>query len=74
MTDETSVPHRHRMSEERSNNRLFKIRNILNTIFLIGAVVGVAVYYFSNHAVGITIVLFAMVPKMVECCLRFFHK
>lgn len=54
------------------NNLL--IRNILNIIFMVGAIVGVSIYYFSDKTTGIYIVLGAMVFKMAECCLRFFRR
>lgn len=62
-------PKRHHSRSERSD-RFFKIRNILNIIFMIGVVVGVIVRYCHDKTMGIVIILVSMVFKMFECCLR----
>lgn len=62
-------PERHHSRGERSD-RFFMIRNILNIIFMIGAVVGVLVLYFHDKTIGTVIILVSMVFKMVECCFR----
>ncbi len=46
------------------------LRNILNIIFIIGAVVGMLCYFFKNEEIGIVIVLGAMAFKMCECVIR----
>lgn len=74
MCDQTNLPRHSRLHEEKPVDRFFKVRNILNIIFLIGAVIGVAAYYLYDHTVGIIIILASMVFKMVECCLRFSKK
>ena len=56
---------------DRSNDRFLKTRNWLNVIFIIFAVAGMAVYYFSNHTVGTIVIIVGMVFKFVECILRF---
>ena len=53
-----------------SNFNLLKLRNILNIIFMLGALVGLLVYFYSNHEVGIYIILGAISVKFVECALR----
>lgn len=70
METENSLPRHHRQ-EYKPRDRFFRIRNVLNIIFMLGAVVGVAVYLFGNRTVGTVIILAAMVFKIVECCLRF---
>jgi len=52
------------------DSRFFKIRNLLNLLFMLLAIVGVAVYALSSHTTGTVIVLVAMVFKFIECCLR----
>ncbi len=48
------------------------VRQWLNIIFMIGAIVGVLTYLFHTpQTVGIIIVLVSMVFKIVECALRF---
>ena len=65
---------RHRHLADKSRGRLFKVRNVLNIVFMLGAVIGMMVYALRDHTVGIIIVLAAMVFKITECCLRFIHR
>ena len=63
---------RHRQRESKQRDRFFKIRNMLNIIFMIGALVGMVFYFWSNRqTIGIIIILAAIVFKIIECCLRF---
>lgn len=68
MEEETYSRHRRPDVE---TDRHFKLRNILNIIFMIGAVVGMLVYFCSNHTIGTIIIMSAMIFKVAECCLRF---
>ncbi len=52
-------------------DRFFKIRNILNIIFIVGAVSGVLLYLYFNKTIGTIVILVAMVFKIIECILRF---
>lgn len=56
---------------DRSNDRYLKARNWLNVIFIVLAVAGMAVYYFSDHTVGTIVIIVGMAFKFVECILRF---
>lgn len=38
---------------------------------MIGAIVGMAVYFCTSHTTGTIIIMSAMVFKVAECCLRF---
>ncbi len=38
---------------------------------MIGALIGVAVFYWSDNTVGTIIILASMVFKIIECGLRF---
>ena len=63
---------RHRRGESDSSvDRFFKTRNILNSIFIIGAVIGMIVYFFAARNTGTIIIIGAMLFKVIECCLRF---
>lgn len=64
---------RHRNEQPQERDPLMKLRNVLNIIFMAGALVGVAVYILGNQTVGIYIVLGAMVFKLVESGIRIFH-
>lgn len=56
--------------EPRQHTRVDYIRQWLNIIFMLGAVVGVIVYLVSDHNTGIIIVLGSIVFKFIECVLR----
>ena len=56
---------------DRGNDRFLKHRNWLNIIFILGAVVGMAIYYFCNSTIGTIVIIVAMVFKFIECILRF---
>lgn len=64
--------HREEMQPQRED-KLFKLRNILNIIFMVGALAGIIIYFCHLHQPGIIVILIAMVFKMVESALRFFH-
>lgn len=58
----------HRREDDR--DRFFVLRNTLNILFMLGAVVGVAVYYKRSEQIGTYIILVSIVFKLVECCVR----
>lgn len=64
--EDTQVSH-HR----RSTPRFFALRNCLNIIFMLGAVAGVAIYFYSDTFTGTIVILVAMAFKIVECIFRF---
>lgn len=65
----------HKRGEENEaprNKTVFIIRQVLNIIFMIGAVIGAALYWFQpEQTLGILVVMTAMFFKMAECVLRF---
>ena len=63
------LEHRHRGEQETKDNHL-RLRNVLNIIFMLLAVIGVAIYYWSDHTTGTFILLVAVVFKIVESALR----
>lgn len=67
------IHRRHEEAEEETpRGTVFIIRQVLNIIFMIGAVVGVALYWFQPEpTTGILVVMTAMFFKMAECVLRF---
>lgn len=62
-------PPRHRRREPQED-KYFKIRNILNIIFMLGAVVGMAVFYFGTRTTGTIIIITAIAFKVIECFFR----
>ncbi|MCQ2255101.1 MAG: hypothetical protein MJZ29_06350 [Bacteroidaceae bacterium] len=63
-----------RRDEESLRKKYFVIRNVLNTIFVVGAIIGVALYIFKSETTGTYVILGSMVFKMAECCFRFLGK
>lgn len=53
--------------------RFFAVRNILNIIFIILCIVGMALFFYANKEVGGTILIAAVVVKLAECVLRIIH-
>lgn len=70
--------HRHHSKPEEPQDIVFKIRQILNWIFIILGIAGgllyaYGVWYRSNERIefmGIIVVIIAVVVKMSECMLR----
>lgn len=50
------------------------IRNWLNFIFIIGAIIGMLIYYKGNQTTGIYIILGSMIIKFTESALRMIKK
>ena len=66
----TSIPRRHR-GETQPQKRFLRLRNWLNIIFMLGAIIGMLTYTFAGQLIGTIIIICAMLFKVVECCLRF---
>jgi len=64
----------HKNPEEIKKDKFFKIRNILNIIFMIGAVVGMGFYFFGNRTIGTIIIIIAIVIKLTESSIRLTHR
>ena len=62
----------HRMHRQERKDRFLYIRQWLNIIFMLGAVIGVIAYFLADlTTTGTIIILVAMVFKIIECILRF---
>lgn len=61
-----SYAHRHK----RADDQYFRLRNLLNIIFMLGAIAGVAVYMTADRTAGTIVILVAMLFKIVECVFR----
>ncbi len=68
--ESTSIPRRHR-GETQPQKRFLRLRNWLNIIFMLGAIIGMLTYTFTGQLIGTIIIICAMLFKVVECCLRF---
>lgn len=54
------------------HDKVFIIRQILNIVFIIGAITGAILYWVQPEPiVGILVIMTAMFFKMAECVLRF---
>ena len=51
-----------------------QLRNVLNLIFMIVAVVGVIIYLRGDNMKGTIVILIAMCFKMAEASMRMFNK
>lgn len=49
---------------------IFKLRNILNIIFILGAIFGMIYYFFIDDYIGTFIILGAMAFKITETSIR----
>lgn len=68
-----TAPRHHLKKFEYEKGRFFKVRNILNIIFIIGAIAGLVWYFTGDKDIAIMIILGAMTFKIVETSLRFLH-
>lgn len=46
------------------------LRNILNTIFIIGALIGMSLFYLGHKETGTYIIIVAMAFKFIEVVVR----
>ena len=68
-------PPHHRQPLHNNKSERSMIRQVLNIIFMIGAIVGLIFYFaMDNQQTGIIIILVSMVFKFAESALRLFHK
>jgi hypothetical protein len=51
-----------------------QIRNLLNLIFMIMAVIGVIIYLMKDRMTGTYVILIAMCFKIAESSMRMFNK
>lgn len=64
-TDE-QAPRRHRKPQD----RMLRLRNVLNILFMLGAVVGVIYVMKIDRTTGLYIIFGAMALKFVESAIR----
>lgn len=70
-TEEASERRSHHTRPQDGHGRYFVVRQILNLLFMVIALVGVGLYLWWNEMGGIIIVIIAMAFKMAECVLRY---
>ena len=69
-----NIRRRHHRNDDKPHKSNLKLRNWLNIIFMVGAIIGMIFYFFADRTTGIIIILASMIFKMVESALRFFNK
>ncbi len=62
-----------RYDNSNGRGRFFKVRNTLNIVFLIGAVIGLYFYFFDSEETGKVIILASIFIKFIERILRIFR-
>ena len=62
--------YRSRLDEDEKQDKYLMLRQILNIIFMLGAVAGVLLYFYQNKTIGTIVIVVAMFFKMVECVFR----
>ena len=64
--------YRRRRGEDEDNgeDKYRMLRQILNILFMLGAVVGVIVYFYYGRDLGTIIILVSMAFKLAECVFR----
>ena len=67
----TTTERTHRRDARHSSNMM--LRQWLNIIFMVGALIGVIIYLFGTETIGIYVILGAMAFKIIECGLRMFR-
>lgn len=68
--EENRIIKHHRRGEDDTEEKYKTLRQVLNIIFMIGALIGVLVYFSHHETVGIYIILGSMVFKFIECVFR----
>lgn len=68
----TNRPKRHNLQPFRDSSRTRRLRLWLNIIFMVGAIVGLIVYFNADHEVAKYILIGSLVFKFVELFLRIF--
>jgi hypothetical protein len=66
------IESRHHQKQE--GKKFLGLRNILNLIFMLGAIAGVVVYLTVDNFMGIMVVGIAMIFKIAEFSIRIMYK
>ncbi len=71
-SDDRIVPGERRMERMTyaEKGRFFKIRQVLNTIFILLTIVGIALFFFGQRTVGGGVLIACVFIKLMECVLR----
>lgn len=64
----------HSRHKKPARDGIMYMRQWLNAIFMLGAIVGMGIYFFADNFSGTIVILVSMAFKIVECTLRFIHR
>ncbi|MBO5603484.1 MAG: hypothetical protein IJL29_08700 [Prevotella sp.] len=68
---DNTLARRHRRGQEpEEQDKYAMLRQLLNVIFMVGAIIGMFVYFKYSHSVGGGIIICSMLFKVIECVLR----
>lgn len=69
--DFEAMRERHALTPQGKHEALmFKVRNVLNTIFIVGAIAGVVCTLKYDYQLGVYIIIGSMILKFVESAIR----
>mgnify|MGYP000007431614 FL=1 len=71
------IPRHHRMEQNNEDYRTtmhFKVRMVLNVIFMLGVVAGMLVYFLNDKMTGMIILACCVPVKMAESIIRMMKK
>lgn len=71
------IPRHHRSEQDNDDYRttlLFKVRTVLNIIFILGIVAGMLVYFLNDKVTGMLVLACCVPVKMAESIIRMLKK
>ena len=69
----SAIHPRHRRPDK-SEDKYFKIRNVLNIIFMLGAIAGMAIFYFQDRTIGTKVKHTAMPINIAESTITYIRQ
>ncbi len=73
IVDETIVKKGYH-GKDKQPPRYLKLRNILNIIFMVGAIVGLLMYFYGDRFIGTIVIMIAMAIKIAESIIRMTYR
>ena len=68
--EETHIQWEHPQRFERPKDRMLKVRNWLNLIFIVLAIAGMVIFYVGNQETGKMCIYIAIAIKFIESAIR----
>ncbi len=70
--DKVEHPKRHNLEPFRDSSKTRTLRQWLNYLFMIIAIIGLVAYFYSSEQIGFWVLIVALVFKFIELALRIF--